>query len=172
MTYKEFYEWINDLPSRVENRDLETYLSALYLQINKEKEQELSKEKLLLLLQESFRSEPIEFDSKWLAIISPPDFDINLIDNELRLKEGIIFTTGVLKFQIAELHKMKSKQLKNELRYFGIDSETENRWHNFDPFTNLECGAAWLLNGKDENQQLIANWKMLGILLEMGRMYE
>lgn len=172
MTYKDFYQWINNLPSRLENRDLETYLSALYLLIEKQKDQELSEEMLLQLLQESFKSEPIEFDNKWLAIISPPDFDINIAYTEISLEEGITFTTNVLKFQIVELHKMKDKQLKNELRYFGTDSETNNRWYNFDPFTNLECGAAWLLAGKDEDQQLNVSWQMLGVLLEMGRIYE
>ena len=66
---------------------------------------------------------------------------------------------------------MQNKQLENELRYFGVDSETENRWYNFDPFTNLECGAAWLLSGR-EDQKMNVNWKTLGILLETGRIYE
>ena len=77
MTYKEFYQWINDLPSRFQNRDLETYLSALYLQIEKQKAQELTIEGLLTLLETSFKSEPLEFNSEWLKIISPPEFDID-----------------------------------------------------------------------------------------------
>ena len=173
MTYKEFYQWINDLPSRFQNRDLETYLSALYLQIEKQKAQELTIEGLLTLLETSFKSEPLEFNPEWLEIISPPEFDIDWVDTKGDLNEEIIFTTNVIKFQIADLHKMQNKQLENKLRYFGIDSETENRWYNFDPFTNLECGAAWLLSDlKREDQEMNVNWKMLGILLEIGRIYE
>jgi len=172
MTYKEFYRWINDLPSRFEYRDLETYLSTLYLQIEKQKTQELTVEKLLVLIEESFKSEAVEFNREWLEIISPPEFDINLLDAKLILNESITFIIDVVKFQIAELHKMKNKQLKDEQRYFGADSETEHRWYNFDPFTNLACGAAWLLNLKDENQEMNMNWQTFGILLEMGRIYE
>jgi len=172
MTYKEFYQWIGDLPSRFQNRDLETYLSALYLQIEKQKTQELTIEALLTLLETSFKSEPLEFNPEWLKIISPPEFDIDWIDTKGDLNEEIIFTTNVIKFQISDLHKMQNKQLENKLRYFGIDSETENRWYNFDPFTNLECGAAWLNDLKRADQEMNVNWKTLGILLEMGRIYE
>jgi hypothetical protein len=28
---------------------------------------------------------------------------------------------------------MKGKQLEDEWKYYGIDSETGNRWYNFDP---------------------------------------
>src|SRR6187399_1092126 len=172
MTYKEFYQWIDDLPSRIQNRDLETYLSALYLQIEKQKARELTIEGLLTLLETSFKSEPLEFNPEWLEIISPPEFDMDWVDTKGDLNEEIIFTTNVIKSQIADLHKMQNKQLENKLRYFGIDSETENRWYNFDPFTNLECGAAWLLSDlKREDQEMNVNWKMLGILLEMGRIY-
>jgi|SRR5215203_1290573 len=172
MTYKEFYQWIDDLPSRFQHRDLETYLSALYLQIEKENKQELTIERLLTFLETSFKSEPLEFNSEWLTIISPPEFDISSVDNKAGLNEEIKFTTDVIKFQISDLHKMQNKQLENELRYFGIDSETKNRWYNFDPFTNLECGAAWLSDLKQEDQKMNVSWKTLGILLEMGRIYE
>jgi hypothetical protein len=30
-----------------------------------------------------------------------------------------------------ERHKMNGKQLNEEMRYFGVDSETGNRWFNF-----------------------------------------
>ncbi len=37
--------------------------------------------------------------------------------------DGIDYTVAVLQFQIAELHKIKGKQLVDEGRFFGIDSE-------------------------------------------------
>ena len=59
------------------------------------------------------------------------------------------------------------------MRYFGIDSETGNRWYNFDPMTNLECGARCILdNEDDEDKEFIVSWQTLGELLEMGRIYE
>lgn len=173
MTYKEFYQWINDLPSRFENRSLEIYLSALYSQIEKQKSQQLTIEKLLILLEESFKSEPLEFNSDWLQITSPPEFDTILLNTKQSLAEEVTFTIDVIRFQISELHKMNGRQLENELRYFGTTSDTGNLWFNFDPFTNLECGAAWLLCAlKDENQEMNVSWKTLGVLLEMGRIYE
>ncbi len=68
---------------------------------------------------------------------------------------------------------MKGKQLEDKMRYFGIASETANHWSNFDPMTNLECGARCLLDREDDNEkELAVNWYTLGELLEMGRVYE
>ena len=69
------------------------------------------------------------------------------------------FTQNVLIFQIAELHRMRDKELQNPQRYSGINSETDNWWYNFDPFTNLECGAEWFLDSADsEEDDISADW--------------
>jgi hypothetical protein len=86
---------------------------------------------------------------------------------------GIYYTIAVLQFQIAELHKMKGKQLNDEGRSFGIDSETGNRWYNFDPYSILECGMRCYLDYcEDDEQEFEVSWQTLGDLLEMGRIYE
>lgn len=86
---------------------------------------------------------------------------------------GFYFTVEVIQFQIAELHKMQDKQFKNEYKYFGINSETKNTWYNFDPFTNLECGINGLLQQPvDDHSEFLAEWPIIGLLLEIGRAYE
>ncbi|GHU26826.1 hypothetical protein AGMMS50256_05050 [Betaproteobacteria bacterium] len=91
--------------------------------------------------------------------------------------QGIDYAIAVIEFQIAELHRMAGKQLENEYKYFGIDSETGNRWYNFDPHTNLECGARGLgFADPDEEDEIPEtvdySWRLLGELLETGRYYE
>jgi len=140
---------------------------------------------LLNLLQNAFTSEPKEFSSEWLSITTAPDErimskkftnpEINLLIDKSVVsdKSGIDYSIAVLQFQIAELHKMKGKQLNDDMRYFGIDSETGNRWYNFDPMTNLECGARCILDSEDDDDmEFIVSWQTLGELLEMGRIYE
>lgn len=87
--------------------------------------------------------------------------------------DGIAYTIAVLQFQVAELHKMRGKQLADEARSMGIDSETGNRWYNFSPKSNISCGIQCFLDhGSDEEAPFETDWETLGLLLEMGRMYE
>lgn len=184
MTQNEFYENISTLNDNFENRELETYLLSLLSLVEQKKSQNLTADLLLNLLQNAFTTEPKEFNSEWLSITTAPDENImskKFTNPEINLsidksivsdKSGIDYSIAVLQFQIAELHKMKGNQLDDDMRYFGIDSETGNRWYNFDPMTNLECGARCILDSEDEDKEFIVSWQTLGELLEMGRIYE
>ena len=181
MIITNLYREISLFRDKYENRDLEEYLSSLLMLVEREKSQTLTPELLLKVLQDAFTFEPAEFNSDWLRITDAPDsnimskkftnpeFSSGVVPNE----SGLDYTIAVLHFQISELHKMRDKQLLDEYRYFGIDSETGNRWYNFDPLTNLECGAACMLdNTEDEDASVELTWQTLGELLEMGRIYE
>ena len=185
MTLNKFYEHICDLQNNFQNRDLEIYLLALLKLVDQKKVENLTAELLLQLIQEAFISEPAEFNSEWLGITTAPDEnnmsrkftnpEIQPAFNKAVIsdKSGIDYSIAVLHFQISELHKMRHKQLRNDMRYFGIDSETGNRWYNFDPVTNLECGARCMLDGGDDSEkEFNVSWQTLGELLEMGRTYE
>ncbi|XZF14578.1 hypothetical protein ACTHGU_00425 [Chitinophagaceae bacterium MMS25-I14] len=185
MAQNEFYEHICNLKDNFENRDLETYLLSLLKLAEQEASQNLTADLLLKLLQSAFIAEPKEFNAEWLNIMAAPDenimsrkftnpeinssFDKSIISD----KSGIDYSIAVLQFQISELHKMRGKQLDDDMRYFGIDSETGNRWYNFDPMTNLECGARCIVdNDDDAGKEFIVSWQTLGELIEMGRIYE
>ena len=186
MTTLEFYEYICQLPEKFDNRDLESYLSALLRLVEKEKDAELNVEKLMQLLEDAFTSEAIPFDNKWLQIRTAPDenivnrkftnpdikdsFDKSVV-SEYSDKD---FTIAVIKFQIAELHRMRDMLHVEKYAYLGLASETGNYWYNFDPFTNLECGARCMVDngGEGTSLELNCNWQTLGKLLEMGRIYE
>ena len=182
MNFEEFYDEINNLPNNYKNRDLEEYLLALYEKVIEYKEEKLTYDLAIKIISESFTSNAVEFQENWLNCTIPPDENIinkkftnpeisQSIDktNHSQL-EPFEFTIETLKFQIAELHKMRGKQLDNEYRYFGINSETGHRWYNFDPFGNLECGVN-CMQDNDENFETI-DWSFIGILLENGRIYE
>lgn len=160
---------------------MEEYLSALHKNVLKHGNSELTLDLVLKMLCDSFTSDLMEFEPEWLNITEAPDrnrmsrkFTNPEISSEVDKANlsgfhGIDFTIETLKFQIAELHKMRDKQLKNELRYFGLQSETGNYWFNFDPFTNLECGVRCMLDNKVEIDEI--DWSFIGDLLENGRVY-
>lgn len=184
MTHSEFYDHISLLPHHYQNIELEPYLLALLKLATQHEQEEPTAELFMQLLGDAFTSEPHPFNPEWLTITEPPDqnvlskkftnpeidpsFDKTVVSN----KSGFEFTMAVLQFQIAELHKMEYKQLHNEMRYFGVHSETDNLWYNFDPMTNLECGARCLCDNRGDEKEMEANWQTLGELLEMGRIYE
>lgn len=186
MTLGKFVDEVDVLRNIYPERDLETYLLAIYknLQDNIKiySKSRPTLDLILSILKESFTTEPALFDNNWLKIKDCPDANrLNRKFTNLDIREeldkvnrtevqGLEFTFEVLKFQIAELHKMRGKQLENEYRYFGIDSETGNRWYNFDPFTNLECGVACLVDNEDDIENI--DWSFIGNLLEDGRIYE
>ncbi len=184
MTQNEFYEYIDKFKDNFENRDLETYLLALLKLVEQEKNESLTGNLLIKLLQKAFISEPMEFNSEWLNIVVAPDKNImskKFTNTEIKSsfdksivsdKNGIDYTIAVLQFQISELHKMRGKQLDDDMRYFGVDSETGNRWYNFDPITNLECGTRCFIDNREDEDEMIVSWQTLGELLEMGRIYE
>ena len=185
MTLNEFYQNISTLKDNFENRELETYLLSLLSLVEQQKNQDLTTDLLLNLLHNAFTSEPKEFNSEWLSITTAPDentmskkftnpeINIPIDKSVVSEKSGVDYSIAVLQFQISELYKMKGKQLDDDMRYFGINSETGNRWYNFDPMTNLECGARCILdNEEDEDKEFIVSWQTLGELLEMGRIYE
>lgn len=184
MTYNEFYNKIN-YRNNTDNRDLETYLLALLKLVEQEREQTLTADSLLKLFLDAFSSEPKKIDTEWLKIVKTPDektiykkitnkaASSSEDKNEAAGDIGIYYTIAVLQFQIAELHKMKGKQLDDTEKYFGIDSETGNRWYNFDPNSILECGMRCYIDPDDNNdQEFEVSWQTLGDLLEMGRIYE
>jgi hypothetical protein len=146
--------------------DLEEYLLAVYKNVLNYKDSKATVELILKILQDSFTTESYSFDNTWLKIVKPPESN----NKELFISNGIAYTLEVLKFQIAELHKMRGKQLDDKYRYFGVQSEAGNSWYNFDPIGNLECGARCLCDGNSSIE--IIDWSFIGILLEMGRIYE
>ncbi|MEZ5008487.1 MAG: hypothetical protein R2753_10105 [Chitinophagales bacterium] len=182
MNAEEFYNQITKLPYSFENRDLEEYLLALLKIVEENKSKKLNYNLVIEMIQGAFESESLKFKDEWLKYDSAPDenrmskkitnpeISQSIDKSNASSLEPQDFTIEVLKFQIAELHRMKGKQLENEYRYFGIQSETGNSWYNFDPFTNLECGARCMEDNETDFDNL--NWSFIGELLENGRIYE
>ncbi|MDW7692198.1 hypothetical protein R9C00_14345 [Flammeovirgaceae bacterium SG7u.111] len=182
MNTAEFYKHITNLPDKFENRDLEEYLLALLKLIEMNRTKEVTYKLILEIISEAFTSEPYAFKNEWLKCETAPDEnrmsrkfthpDISEAIDKTNTSDLTTydFTIEVLRFQIAELHKMRGKQLENEYRFFGVQSETGNSWYNFDPFANLECGARCMEDNETDFSSL--DWSFIGELLENGRIYE
>ena len=177
-----FYNKVENFSKTQKNRDLEEYLLALYSEISSNKNKKITYKLVFSILENAFTSKPITFNNDWLNCNEPPDS--NRINNKFtnpkfsdfvdKTNTSTLspyeFTIETLKFQIADLHKMKGKQLVDEYRYFGIDSETGHRWYNFDPFGNLSCGARCMEDNDIFLEEI--DWSFIGELLENGRIYE
>jgi hypothetical protein len=178
-----FYAKVTKL-TKNKNRDLEDYLRALYSIVQREQTQSMTEELFFTILAEAYSEEPAPFCDAWLTRTESPDRNTlirKFTNSEFRDLvshpvvtdvSGIDFTIAVLEFQIAELHLMRDKQLKDDQRYFGIDSEAGNRWYNFDPNANLECGARGLEDTYEGGGEPQYTWGLIGELLETGRVYE
>lgn len=191
MTLKEFEQQTFTFQDK-DGRDLETYLLALLNLVTHNKKKAATPGLLLELLAAAFTATPATLDKTWLQITSAPEtraekrrLDAYRTTNEVaqptqptpdpfagRSVDGIDYTIEVLQFQAAECYKMRGKQLADKWRTMGIDSETGNRWYNFDPISNISCGLQYFLDTADEEAPFEVDWATLGHLLEMGRIYE
>ncbi len=163
MTYDEFYNHIEQFPKEVTNRDLETYLLALYSLTTQHKDNIFTATLCLELLKQAFTETPVLYNEKWTTIRTMPETDS---------MSAFDYTQAVILFQIAELHRMRGKELNNEMRSFGITSETGYDWYNFTPLDFLECGARGLCDYIGEEETIANDWYFLGYLLDLGRYYE
>ena len=100
----------------VTNRDLETYLLALYRIVTPHENTLFSPTLCLELLKEAFSAKTTTYEEQWTSIRTMPE--------ETEHLSAFAYTQAVILFQIAELHRMKDKELHNEMRSFGITSET------------------------------------------------
>ncbi|CAK7028739.1 hypothetical protein [Saezia sanguinis] len=177
MTLDDFADEIGLLENNLQSRDLKTYLLALYKILTDGKEQyvrqQASRQLVLEVLKQAITSEPACFNDAWLDLAESPDVE-QISASGSDPVAGMAYSLAVLKFQIAELHKMQGKQLQNEDRYYGIESETGNWWYNFDPFSNLSCGIECMSDWEEEEEgtEKDTGWFFIGRLLELGRMYE
>jgi len=162
LTIEEFYNQILIIIKDKDSVNMEKYLLSLYVLVEENKKSNMTLELILYMLKTAFETKPKLFNEAWLLIMEEPDDDL----------EPYAHTIAVLEFQISELHKMEGKQLEDEFKFYGIDSETGHRWYNFDPSSILECGARCLVDNELSFDDYSLGWAFLGNLLEMGRIYE
>lgn len=187
-SYAEFYEAIKAIAARGEETQtsLFEYLLALLKLVKEREKKRLDFELLCEILEAAFTAKGAEFNPAWLDIKEPPQNEIwtaKFTNPELNLsslrknsasKEDATYALSVIKFQCAELERMRaSGDLNDPQRWLGIVSPSGNQWYNFTPESLLECGAAGIMDGaEDENEAVNISWASLGELLEIGRIYE
>ena len=179
MTLQEFHEQIESWRNRPNDRDLEEWLSALLLLVEKNKDEELNAEKLLNLFDTVFTSEAAAFENAWLKIKVSPAEELGYLKpckqsfvQHLKVSPAE-FSMNVIKFQIGELHHMRNNQVQNLQRYMGLESGTGHDWYNWDPHSILMCGTQCLMDHiRESDFEFTPGWERVGELLEMGRVYE
>ncbi len=161
------------------DRDLKTYLLAVYRNILGLKEEVLTQELLTKILSDSFTSDAIPMDESWLAISIKPERDKMYRKAKIADDIGFFtkpehtgwsdfeFTEEVLRFQIAELHKMEGNQLENQMKEYGVASETGTPWYNFDPLSNLGSGIQQLIDQRYHVHAI--DWSIIGLIFQHGR---
>jgi len=188
MTSEEFENKMFEMLDSQENRDLEEYLLTM-IKILSDRPVELASYELILkIFKDSFTNQPQKLNSDWLRIDKSPNLkrqgkpyipeefknDPEMAELSLVLHNsgiiGIEYTMKVLKFQTAELHKMRGKQLDDEWRYFGVTSDTNHTWSNFTPIDNIRQGLTGIY--AHPQYTLREDWSTIGEILEFGRIYE
>ncbi|MCP4357381.1 MAG: hypothetical protein GY796_05110 [Chloroflexi bacterium] len=143
-TNRDFYIAISKLIKLQEHstRSLEEYLlTILDLGDSYQTRQALSVSEFYNLLATAFTSKTIDFDATWK----------NNIRDQDALLSGFQGWQATIISQIVDLHEMdEAGILKNEHRYFGVDSPKGRRWYNFDPCAFLECATAGSYGGWQE----------------------
>ncbi|MBX7171420.1 MAG: hypothetical protein K1X72_10735 [Pyrinomonadaceae bacterium] len=144
MTNRELYLFVTNLKSKPNIPSLENYLKSLWAIASPFSFAEPTIEDLVSWLEAALNYSPPEFDSEWLK--TKLDFSKNSFESW----ENRIIS------QIVDLRVMnESGHLKNEMRYFGIDSPRGYRWYNFDVLTYLECAVRGMYDGYEEGEVIV-----------------
>lgn len=140
-TNRDFYLAIIELINRQarSSRTLEEYLLALLPLVRESQaETSLSVYEFYCKLAAAFYAPASTFDEAWRSRSGIP----NAAGNNFECWEAAIVQ------QIVDLREMdETGALKNEMRYYGIESPRGDRWYNFDPCTYIECATASSLDG-------------------------
>ena len=147
---------------------LEVYLRSLWKLLNERRNEGPSLRVFIEMLELSFTSAPAEFMEEWMSYENPADYSEMIYSEDETFK----FLKDTILFQIADLRRMKGKQLDNEFKEMGITSPTGYSWYNFKPTIYLECGTALIDEINEESQDDAVSWIDLENILEIGRMYE
>jgi hypothetical protein len=142
------------------------------------------------------RTEPtIKNLVRWLnlAFTYPtPDFTSIVFSERFDLYQtGFAYWENIIFLQISDLSQMsESGQLKDEMRYFGINSPNGSCWYNFDVMGYLECAVSGMYGGDNEEAIIFQpssenepdrseifeidsfSWKDFGKFLYLGQIYE
>ena len=199
MTTRTHYVWtdfrsyvlsILDAQEDTYTRSLEEYLRSLWKLIGQYKDQSVTYPLFVSLIAEAFETEPIPFDDLWLVYDKELHWDYNqgvyiirvIADDAWKISESNVDPFRIFEHtilcQIADLYRMRGRQLKDPYRYYGINSPTGNRWYNFDVFTYWECATRGMEDHLRFKDSLIAHrftpctWATLALLLELGKEYE
>lgn len=164
--YQKFLDDLYKLENSNLTRDFEDFLLAFYKLIQQYKNQTPTFELMLKLLYDSYTSETYPFENDWLQIKHPPELYENSNPND----NGFDLLCEVLKFQIAEIHRIKQNPPSLDDMMYGFRSETGNRWANFHQIFNLRCGIRCMGDNSMDFDNI--SWYFMALAFEFGRIYE
>lgn len=167
-SYGTFFDALSGIETNPQNRNFEEYMLALYGLLLNTSPQSCSASLLLGLLKEAYHAPVYPFDDEWLDSAAQPEFeDLITAKNQ---EDGFSLLLNVMRFQIAELHRIGEKWPSEEEQMYGYTSPTGTRWENLQPIYNLKSGIRCMKDYKMDTEKI--TWQYLAAAFEFGRVYE
>ena len=180
-SFKMFGDFVKTMEAAYSDREisLEEYLTNIWFDVLKHKEEAVTCELIFSILERAFVSQNHGFDDEWLAYTKPADIHYDEKTHKVILEDGtsdFLLLKQTLLFQIAELHRMKERgdlNLPDYDLYGGIETPSGYRWYNFNPILYLKvihihCFPEESVVDRDHN----LDWLNLEGMLEVGRTFE
>lgn len=165
MTNRELYLFVTSFEAKQNIPTLENYLKSLWA----------------IASPSSFTEPTIKNLNNWLETAltySPPEFNNELFYEKFDLeRQGFGSWENRILLQIVDLQEMdKSGQLKDPMRYFGINISESSRWYNFDVLGYLERAIAGMYGDGEDDSDILEieefSWNDFAQLLWYGQNYE
>jgi hypothetical protein len=169
-TQKDFCDFIRVLAKDASssNRSLEDYLRALWLLVQKHKNDKLSFVLLAQMLNDALTAPVAPFDDDWLNYEKPPS---ELSQNH-PVENDFEFLKKMILYQIADLHRMREEGALDappHILWLGASRKGGSTWYNFEPATFLSIALGGIKTDSDNTEY---DWSNLAIQLWLGQIYE
>jgi len=169
-TQKDFCDFIRALANNASksDRSLEEYLRALWLLVQKYKNDKLSFALLAQMLADALIAPVAPFDDDWLIYEEPPS---ELSQNH-PIENDFEFLKKMLLYQIADLHRMREEGVLDtppNILWLGASRKGGETWYNFEPATFLNVALGGIKTDSDNTEY---DWSDLAIQLWLGQIYE
>jgi len=168
MNYSKFWEELYKLDNSTLRRDFIDYFLALFKLLEENKSRSVTFELAIKLLALAYTSETYKLESDWLKIKDRPK--VEAFSESIEQDNGYKFLLEVIKFQIAELHRMKEKPPTEDECMYGYTSSTGHRWSNFEQVFNFRCGIRCMGDNSQNTNEI--SWKYIALAFEYGRTYD
>lgn len=174
MNIQEFTAQLQEIVCKeYENLTTEEYLRRLLAQMQQYQNVPPTSQLLLQIFEEALITEPLAFDENWNKLKEPDFYEEEVAGN----KDEFAYTLEVIQFFVADLKRMKNKELKDPNRGNGVTSPSGASWYNFTICEFASAFARFDEDAHEDDEHLdidIADmsWDLIADILIIGKSYE